>query len=52
MAMGRIMGLIYQVRQQTSRFEAVHHRQQLYRLHWLNDGGDETADGSSASWQR
>jgi hypothetical protein len=50
--MGRIMGLIYQVRQQTSRFEAVHHRQHLFRLHWLNDRGDGTAEGFSASRQR
>ena len=50
--MGRVMGLIYQVRKQTSCFEAVHHGQHLYRLHWLNDGGDGTAEGFSASWQR
>ena len=50
--MGRIMGLIHQVRKQTSHFEAVHHGQHLYRLHWLNDGGDGTAEGFSASWQR
>jgi hypothetical protein len=50
--MGRIMGLIYQVRQQTSRFETLYHRQHLYRLHWLNDGGNGTAEGFSTSWQR
>jgi hypothetical protein len=49
---GCVMGLIYQVRKQTSRFDAVHHGQHLYRLHWLNDGGNGTAEGFSTSWQR
>jgi hypothetical protein len=51
-AMGRVMGLIHQVRKQTNRFEAVHHGQHLYRLHWLNDEGTGTAEGFFASWQR
>ena len=50
--MGCVMSLIYQVRKQTSRFEAVHHGQHLHRLHWLNDEGDRTAEAFSASWQR
>jgi hypothetical protein len=50
--MGCVMGLIYQVRKQTSRFEAVQHGQHLYRLHWLNDGGDGTAEGFVMSAQR
>jgi hypothetical protein len=50
--MGCVMGLNYQVRKQTSRFEAAHHGQHLKRLHWLNDGGDGTTEGVSASWQR
>jgi hypothetical protein len=50
--MGRVMGLIHQFRKQMNRSEAVHHGQHLYRLHWLNDGGDGAAEGFSASWQR
>jgi hypothetical protein len=49
--MGGVMGLIYQVRKQTNRFDGVHHGQHLYRLHWLNDEGDGTVEGFFASWQ-
>ena len=49
--MGCVMGLIYQVRKQTSRFEPLHHGQHLHRLPWLNDEGDGTAEALSASWQ-